>query len=186
MLAANAAAWGLNSSPWCSHALQPALHHLSSVSNVSHNKDVRRSQRGSQINKYPNNHGYPTEARERGLMTAVVSEEAEGTGGYHVISHPRSHWKGQRYNYTHQRKSRVSENWSLLCSSVAAQVPRVWPNVPKREFVFQTHRAWIIISFHHCRDNGNSLSFLMVEECSGRRKSQWSSSTTSALFQTFK
>lgn len=67
----------------------------------------------------------------------------------------------------------------LICSGAQ------WPKVPELEFVFQTHRAWIIISFRHCGDNGNFLSFLMVEECSWGRKEQSSSSTASALFQTF-
>lgn len=67
-------------------------------------------------------------------MTAVVSAETEEgeEGGWwwwwmSCDQPPRSHWKGQRYNYTHQRKSRDSETEALLCSSAAAQVPRAWP-----------------------------------------------------------
>lgn len=118
-------------------------------------------------------------------MTAVVSAETGGTGGCHVISRPHSHWKGQRYNYTHQRKSRDSETEACSAHLQRHKYPECGQKVPKQEFVFQTHRAWIIISFRHCVHNGNFLSFLMEEECSGSRKNQWSSNTISALFQTF-
>lgn len=118
-------------------------------------------------------------------MKAVVSAETGGTGGCHVISRSRSHWKGQRYNYTHQRKRRDSETEACSAHLQRHKYPECGQKVTKQEFVFQTHRAWIIISFRHCVDNGKFLSFLMEEECSGSRKSQWSSNTISALFQTF-
>lgn len=72
-------------------------------------------------------------------MTALVSAETGGTGGISCDQPAHSHWKGQRYNYTHQRKSSDSENRSLLHLSAAAQVARLWLKAPN--FVFQTHRS---------------------------------------------
>lgn len=115
--------------------LQPTPRHLSSVLNVSHNEDVQQSHTKRGLNKYISKQSrLPHSSEGVGLDDGCGfcgNRGGWGGGGWwwwmSCDQPPRSHWKGQRYNYTHQRKSRDSETEALLCSSAAAQVPRAWP-----------------------------------------------------------
>lgn len=106
---------------------------------------------------FPPSMASPTVAGHEGLMMPVVSAETVGTGWYHVISRLVPIGKVSAIITHISGKSRDSktEVWSAHLQQ--HKYTECSQKLTSKRFIFQTHRAWIIISFHHGRDNGNLL-----------------------------